>query len=312
MNQKEEMLNLINRLAQAHESRAYFVSESKDETRRLRDAFQQSQDMTRCELESNAKNLHETLTMEEGRRLKESARFNQQLCQEQKVRTENTRKRMSNVNCMLGHFNDKRMHVKQDLDKKAEDLKKCLALSEENRLDEFKQFQDQLDAEATERVNLTTDRREDVDRLRESIAATQAQVHKQLNELFENAQEERKGWADDRQEIRDAWRKMTLHKFSPEPACQTVSCPPPCAQPAKSSCENAAAEHAAGEGEESPAPDQLLQVKATLATFAEGCRFNELYRNMQGMSKSQLRSCLAHLLKAHELRRDAEDHYHLT
>jgi hypothetical protein len=324
MNHKDEMLNLINRLSEAHECRTGFVAESKSETGRLLDAFQKRQDETRHELETNAHNMRSTMMMEEKQRLKESAEFKDMLADEQKERSSNARERMNNVNQMMSDFNGDRMSLKEELNQKAEELCKHLAQTEKNRLEESKQFQDLLDAETTERMNLTSDRRKDVGCLMGSFAASQAQVHSELMDSFAEALSTRQGWADDRSEIKTAWMNMTMHRASAPLSGamlqhfhrQEKKEPPTEQQGERRSQENPATsetqQEERHENEEQPAADNLLTVKATLATFSEGCRFNELHRNMEGMSKSQLRTCLAYLLKVHELRRDVDDRYHLT
>jgi hypothetical protein len=312
MNHKEEMLNLIDRLARAQDVRTEFVAGSRNVTDRMLHAFQKRQNEMRHELKSSAQELRKTMTMDEKRRMDESRQFKTMLDHEQKARCANARDRMSSVNRMMNEFNGDRMCLKNEIHRNAEELFNDLSNAEQERLAEAGRFQEELDAEAKERMDLTADRCLEIGRMLGTMAGLQADIKAELAESFADARTMRKGWADDRQEIKDAWMKMTMGRSSKHSFPQVHRPAPENAHSGdtQSCCQTQKEERQ--ESEEAPAPDLLLTVKATLATFPEGCRFNELYRNVEGMSKAQLRNCLSYLLKTHELRRDAEDHYHLT
>ncbi len=274
--------------------------------------FQKRQDEIRHDLGIKAHILRGTMKMDENNRLKESAQFNKMLTHEQQERCRNTRERMNNVNHMMSNFNGDRMKLKDEINKKADDLLTHLSSIEKNRMDEFKQFQDLLNAEMKERMDLTEERHNDVECLMGSFGATQAKLYAELMDSVAEAQSERQSWADDRREIKEAWMNMTMHKSSAPQDDTAQKHSYMQAKPEHHTANEAQKEERLSpESEETPAEDRLLAVKATVAPFTEGCRFNEIYRNMEGISKAELRGCLSHLIKIHELRRDADDRYHL-
>ena len=314
MSHKTDMLDFISDLANEAMERKKFVFDMQTNVGKLLGEFQDNLKDIVHEHKINAKELRRFLATGEQDRLKEMFTFKKLLSTEGQDRLQTTRRRMHDVQMMLGGFAKDLAFVGKELLDNAIELRSNLEAGETQRLITAAGFAEKLRKEQHERSKQMHERARATQKTLHGFQKDLAQEAKQQRKEFAKADAERQQASNDRQEIRQAWEEMSKAvKLAPAPGKKSKTD----AKKAPPHMEEASVEmhkhptHPPADFE-NHTQDMMLKVKAVMATFGtEGCRFSELHRNMENISKSHLRDVLTQLMEMHEIRRDEHDRYHM-
>lgn len=313
MTHKTDMLDFISDLATEAMERKKFVFDVQTNVGNLLGEFQNDLKEIAHDHKINAKELRRFLATGEKERLKEMFTFKKLLSAEGRERLKSTRGRVHDLQMMLGGFAKDLAVVGKELFDNALELRSNLEAGETLRLSTASKFAETLRKEQQERTK----------EMHERARASQKTLHGFQKDLMQESKKQRKTFAKadsarqqagkDRQEIKQAWEEMS----------KAVKAAPAQGKQAKTEARKAPPhkEEVAVEMPKQvthPTSDfdnntqgMMLKVKAIMATFGtEGCRFSELHRNMENVSKGHLREILTHLMEMHEIRRDEHDRYH--
>lgn len=321
MSHKTEMLQMIERMDLANGERFHFVKTNKTGTFDLLDRYGQARQQTRQQLQQKSRDLTESMAEQQQLRLRTQDQFKAILYKESRVRKEANQLFNGDTQALLTDFKQERRKMNENLQRASESLRDSLERSKQERLEQAASSRIELKQKSLELQNEKLQRSKNLAFLLNDMHAQQQKIRAELAQEFQAAQAERGSWAADREEIREAWSAMrsrqrstgqTARPASKADRCKNNEAKIPVAESKPLKDSSKPHQQAECSAEKIRTGDHLLKVRAAIAAFPEGCRFSELYRGIEGMSKSELRECLAHMLKTHDLRRDLDDRYHLT
>ncbi len=295
---KEEGLAFVRSVAAGKARRTRDLIELKRDVEHMMRRFSQRQIEMSKSIRRDAENLHQTLAKGEAQRQKSFAMFASELAAETQERMKATRGRIQEVEHLRMCFQKELAELKAELQMSAHQLRDRLEQGESRRLAEFKRFEERLAAEKKERTGQTRQLRGEAKAMLDAFRAKQHDIKDNLNVMFSSA-------AAARKEIQRAWSAMAAG-FMPEMAVST---------PAGS--RQSPTERPPAQPAPPPAPAKKPQtlpakIKAILATGDEGFRFSDIHREIEGVTKSELRELLQELQSKHEISRDENNRYHLV
>jgi hypothetical protein len=209
------------------------------------------------------------------------------------------------VNSMLSGFNNEQHEVKKFLANKAKALHISMKKVELDRVHEFKTFHKQLEQEQKERHIKTTNELMKTQQFMTQCRKHHEQVSEELKSQFSESRKVRHEilaiWGNMSSEAPERHAHMKPHAHDHSNANHAH----------ESSNANENGSEADSGNKDMPMNDLLMKVKAVVSGFHEGCKFSELHRALDEVSKSSAREAINSLLASKEIRKDENDRFHL-
>ncbi|HEY9682965.1 MAG TPA: hypothetical protein V6C86_15420 [Oculatellaceae cyanobacterium] len=304
---KEETMQFLKSVADHKAQRMRMTSDLRKETSSKLHYFHMKQAALKKQLMREATENHEALMQANNKRMAEYHAFSSLLAKEGHLRAEQRRQEHADTCRMLSEFGRKQHDLKEELNKEAKQLHQTMKKLEDDRLHEFKTFQNMLAEEKRERQLKTTNHLMQTQAFLNECHKHQSDMARSMQKRFHETQKARGEilafWSDIHNgHVAESHESTMGAKKGDKENKHAQSQSQASATPALSS--------QSSEGKESM-NDLLMKVKAIISGFHEGCRFSELHRGLDDTSKATAREAIAMLLAANEIRKDEHERFHI-